>query len=350
MRRRTVLIILAAGAAALAVVVAITATRPGPSPSSAPIAGHLRPGRLSMNGDVYPYRVYVPPSHRTDSAVPLVVVLHGCNTTADQQAAASRYNALAEQLGFVVLYPDVDPVDAAYGSCWKGIWNPGEEGRGRGDAGAIAEMTRTVISRWHVDRARVYVIGISAGAFETAILGAVYPDVFAAIGIHSGAAYLGGQQGCLSQNQSSTETDTLARAALDTMGARARVMPVIVFHGDHDATIPYPCGQQALAQWVRTDDLIRQRQRRPVLPSTPTTVSHRNVAGGRAYTVQSYADASGCALAQLWTIHGMGHYWSGGSANPASARYSDPHGPSAAAASWAFFARWRLSGTSAQCR
>jgi poly(hydroxyalkanoate) depolymerase family esterase len=337
------LITLTACGAALAIVVAITVTRP----SSTPGAARLQHQRLSVGGDVYDYGVYVPPSRRAGSAVPLVVVLHGCATTADQQAPASKYNAIAEQHRFVVLYPDVDPVDQANGGCWKGIWNPGAEGRGRGDAGAIAEMTSAVIRRWHIDRARVYVVGISAGAFETAILGADYPDLYAAIGIHSGAAYLGGQQGCLAGSQLST--DMLARAALAAMGARARVMPVIVVHGDRDATIPYRCGQQALTQWLRTDSLILEHQRRAALPRGPTGVSHANVTGGHPYTVLSYADRSGCVIAQFWSIHGMGHYWSGGSADPSSARYSDPRGPSAAAASWAFFSRWRLSGHEVRC-
>ena len=131
-------------------------------------------------------------------------------------------------------------------------------------------MTRAVMARWRIDRTRVYVIGISAGAFETSILGADYPDLYAAIGIHSGAAYMGGQPVCVAANQSPADTDALARAALAAMGARARVMPVIVFHGDDDHTIPYRCGHQTLAQWLRTDDLILEQARRSSLRSTPT--------------------------------------------------------------------------------
>jgi poly(hydroxyalkanoate) depolymerase family esterase len=340
MRRRPVLLTLAACGAGLAIVVGIGLS----SPSSAPSAGRYHHEQLRVGGDVYQYAVYVPSSRRAGSVVPLVVAIHGCTTTADQMATASGYNLIAEQRRFVVLYPDVDSIDEADGRCWKGIWDPRAEGRGQGDARAIAEMTRAVMARWHVDRTRVYAIGISAGGFETAILGAAYPDMYAAIGIHSGAAYMGGEPGCLAPNELPTDTNALARAALAAMSARARVMPVIVFHGDQDDRIPYRCGQQALLQWLRTDDLILQQERRAALPPTPTGVSHAIVAGGHAYTVLSYADRSGCVIAQLWTIHGMGHYWSGGSADPASARYSDPRGPSAAAASWAFFSRWRLSG------
>ncbi|MGB0097630.1 MAG: PHB depolymerase family esterase [Solirubrobacteraceae bacterium] len=225
MRRRTVLITLAACGAAVATAVGFALT----SQSSAPGVGRYQHARVDAGGDIYRYAVYVPSGYRASSAVPLVVVLHGCNSTADQQTAASGYDAIAEQHRFVVLYPDVDSVDEAHGRCWKGIWDPRAEGRGRGDAGAIADMTGAVMARWHIDRARVYAIGISAGAFETSILGADYPDLYAAIGIHSGASYMGGEPGCLAANQSAVDTDALARAALAAMGTRARVMPVIVF-------------------------------------------------------------------------------------------------------------------------
>jgi poly(hydroxyalkanoate) depolymerase family esterase len=344
MRRRTVLITLAACGTAVATAIGLTLM----SQSSAPGAGRYQHGRLEAGGDIYRYAVYVPAGYRVASVLPLVVVLHGCNMTADQQAAASGYDEIAEQHRFVVLYPDVDSVDEAHGRCWKGIWDPGTEGRGRGDAGAIADITWAVIARWHIDRARVYAIGISAGAFETSILGADYPDLYAAIGVHSGAAYLGGEPGCLAANQSPADTDALARAALAAMGPRARVMPVIVFHGNEDSTIPYRCGQQTVAQWLLTNDLILQHERRAALPSTPT-ISQAVVPGGHAYAIASYAGRSECPVAQLWTIHGMGHYWSGGSADPASARYTDPRGPSAATGSWAFFSRWRLSGPVAPC-
>ena len=126
-------------------------------------------------------------------------------------------------------------------------------------------------------------------------------------------------------------------------------MPVIVFHGDRDGRIPYRCGQQALAQWLATDDLVLRRERRAPLPSTPSGSSHPDVAGERAYTVLSYAEKSGCPIAEFWSIDGMGHYWSGGSADPASRRYSDPRGPSASAASWAFFSDWQRSARGPRC-
>jgi poly(hydroxyalkanoate) depolymerase family esterase len=305
--------------------------------------------QLEVGGDSYRYLVFVPASYRAASRVPLVVVLHGCSTTANQQAVASGYAQVAEQRGFIVLYPDVDPADLAHEGCWKGIWDPGAEGRGRGDAGAIAAMTSAVVRTWRIDPGRVYVIGISAGAFESSILGASYPDVYAAIGIHSGAAYMGGELGCLAEGVSPSSTAALARAALGAMATHARVMPVIVFHGDQDEVVPYRCGEQALHQWLDTDNLLLERKHRAPVPGAPAAVRKGLVPRGRTYTVASYPDGQGCIVAQFWTIHEMGHAWSGGSSDPSVSRYVDTRGPSAAAASSSFFLRWRMSGPVAPC-
>ena len=343
MRRRAVLLPLGFSALVLSAAgVACTSQSSGPG-------GHYERGSLSAGGEVYHYKVYIPGSWRPGSAVPLMVVLHGCSETANAVAAAANYRPLADRHRFIVLYPGVNATDETQYDCWRAIWDPRSEGRGRGDAAAIAAMTRRVIAAWRIDRSRVYAIGISAGAFETAVLGATYPDLYAAIGIHSGAAYMGGAPGCLAEGESPASMNTLARAARRAMGVWSHVMPVIVFHGDRDGSVPYACGRQAVEQWLRTDDLILEHEGRPPLPAAPTSVSHAMVRGAHGYTVDSYSDPAGCRVVQFWTISGMGHFWSGGSASWSSARYSDPRGPSAAAASWAFFSRWRLSRGAESC-
>jgi poly(hydroxyalkanoate) depolymerase family esterase len=335
----------------------------GPSSSFSLVPGGgargYQHGSVTEHGDVYPFAVYVPSIPPAGSAAPLVVVLHGCATTADQMAAATRFDVLAERDRFIVLYPDVDGVDASsYGRCWKGIWAPDLEGRGVGDAGAIADMAHGVMRRWHADPGRVYAIGISSGGYETSILGAFYPDVFAAIGVHSGAPYLGAQPGCL---PAGAGMGALADDALGAMGPRARVVPVIVIHGDVDPSVPYRCGEQVIAQWLGADDVVLGHEHRrgvagpaasvrdSAVAGMAASVRDSAVAGGHRYTVRSYVDGPGCVVAELLTVHGMGHYWSGGSADIGSARYSDPRGPSAAAAAWAFFSRWGLSGPLGGC-
>lgn len=344
LRRRRVQVTLVLCGLAPAAAIAVFAVGRGPARD----VGYHQ-AQLEAGGHWYPYLVFVPRSYRAASKVPLVVVLHGCTTTPRQQAVASDYAQVAEQRRFIVLYPDVDAEGLAHGGCWKGIWDPGAEGRGRGDAGAIAAMTRTVVGTWRIDPRRVYVIGISAGAFESSILGASYPDLYAAIGIHSGAAYMAGELGCLAQGVSPTSTAALARAALRAMAAHARVMPVIVFHGDQDEVVPYRCGEQALQQWLDTDNLFLQREHGIAVLGRRAAVRNGVVARARRYTVVSYQDGQGCTMAQFWTIHGMGHAWSGGSSDPSVSRYVDPSGPSAAAASSSFFLRWTMSGAVGSC-
>jgi poly(hydroxyalkanoate) depolymerase family esterase len=299
----------------------------------------------------HPYRVltYVPARLGGGYRAPLVVVLHGCTMTSEQEALASDFAPVADRGRFIVIYPEVDGADIAHGGCWKALWDPASERRGDGDAAAIVAITRAAMSSWRVDSSRVYVIGISAGAFETAALGALYPDVYAAIGIHSGAAYHGGENGCPPETLMSGTIGDAARAALAAMGNHARVVPVIVLHGARDETIPIACGAQAVQQWLETDNLVLRRLHR-VPPSMSRVVARHPATGGRrAYTVVSYRTGGSCPLVQYWIIDGMGHAWAGGSTDPSVARFTDPSGPSAAAAAWNFFSHWSLNRGATTC-
>ena len=338
--RRRLSLTLLAGVAVFAGAVTAALTRH----HAAQPQGHYETATFTFHGDGYSYLVYLPVGYRDAAPLPLVVVLHGCQTTAGQQAAVSGYAPIADRRRLIVLYPDVDVADQENGGCWKGIWQPRGERVGQGDAGAIATMTRAVMRTHRIDARRVYLIGMSAGAFEASILGATYPTVYAAIGIHSGAAYMDGLA-CVDSARTAQATPALARAALKAMASHARVMPVIVIHGDRDDRVPYRCGEQAVAQWVATDDLVLTGRRRPTLPDRRAATRTGQVPGGHSYTVADYRSREACPMVELWTVHGMGHFWSGGTRAPSLARYSDPLGPSAAAASIDFFLRWRLSSS-----
>ncbi|MFE4972658.1 alpha/beta hydrolase family esterase [Kitasatospora sp. NPDC056651] len=289
-------------------------------------------------GDVYDYSLYVPSGYDPGTPSPLVVLLHGCNSTADQRAQSSAFNEVAEQRHAIVLYPDGDAYDRLLnGRCWRAVTDPQGETRDRGDAAAIAGMTRAVAAAWNVDTSRTYALGMSAGGFETSMLGADYPDLYAAIGVYSGAAYAHGLAGCAGPYLPTADTTALAQQAFEQMGPRRRPVPVILFHGDADPLVPYQCGLQALEQWRRTDDLALAAQGLPAIPARPTRSTDATVPGGRAYTTIEYG-----GLLEFWTVHGMAHTWSGGSTDPAVARFSDPTGPDASAAAWQFFARHHL--------
>lgn len=346
MARPGVIAALAAGLVAVAAaVIAIVAI--GGGGGAGDRMAPNRDGALTVRGDAYRYLAYVPPG--LAAPAPLVVVLHGCQEPASVIAAASDFDRVAAARRFSVLYPEVDTTDTLNDGCWKGIWEPGADGAGRGDAAAIAAMVAALRARVPVDPGRIYAIGISAGAFETAVLGAAYPHLFAAIGLHSGATFGGAQPGCRVEGEPALNAAALAHEVVRAMGTAARPMPVIVIHGLEDPVIPYRCGTLALAQWLDANRLIAARAHRSAAARTRASLVRARVPGGHEYTVTSYRDALGCTVAQLWSVAGMGHTWSGGSRDAAVAQYSDPAGPSAAAAAMDFFAAWRLTAAGPVC-
>jgi poly(3-hydroxybutyrate) depolymerase len=184
----------------------------------------------------------------------------------------------------------------------------------------------------------------------SSIMVAAYPDLYAAAGIMAGGPYQSGAT-CMVQPVTSDVFSPGVAATLthSQMGARARVMPIIELHGDADQGIPPKCGKNALLSVLRADNLaISGSQTRPIRLA-PAGSRRDRVPGGRDYTVHTYRDPSGCRIAEHWVIHGMNHFWSGGSADPSLHYFTDPTGPSAAKASWNFFKRFRRSKTSMPC-
>ena len=143
----------------------------------------------------YKYIVYTPTSYDPGHAAPLLVMAHGCQTTADEQMRASLFNPIAEREGFIVMYPDVTPFHEQQPGPLRNCWQfplPTSWHRDSGDAGAIAGMTTTVMEGWNIDTERVYMVGISAGGFMTSIMAAAYPDLYAAVGVIAAGAYADG--------------------------------------------------------------------------------------------------------------------------------------------------------------
>jgi hypothetical protein len=141
----------------------------------------------------------------------------------------------------------------------------------------------------------------------------------------------------------------LAAAAREEMGERARVVPIIDLNGDADPTVPSSCGDRVVQQALRTANLVVSGRQDEPVALRPASVRPGRKPGGHGYDVRSYTDPTGCLLAEQWVIHGMSHFWSGGSEDPRWAEWTDPRGPSAAEASWAFFSRFRRSETSPPC-
>jgi hypothetical protein len=190
---------------------------------------------------------------------------------------------------------------------------------------------------------------MSAGSFMTSILSAAYPDLYAAVGIMAGGAYA--DPACIAGNPATNPVETSAQLAYAEMGPRKRVVPRLVMGGDADQGITPPCQEKAFEQGLRTNNLVISGGKTQDAPLSLKPASTREVPkeGGYSSTVRTYRDPDGCVVAERWVIHGMNHFWSGGSADPKSKNFTDPKGPSGAEASWRWFSRFTKSGTTMPC-
>lgn len=260
------------------------------------------------------YRLYVP-ARIPDGRMPLVVMLHGCTQSPEDFAVGTGMNALAEEFGCLIAWP-AQPQGANAQKCWN-WFRPEDQGRDRGEPALIAGIVRDILRDHPADPARVYVAGLSAGGAAAAIMGAAYPDLFAAVGVHSGLP-VGGAQDMVT-----------AFAAMRSGAAgksHAAPVPTIVFHGAADATVHPANGAAVIAQAVQAHSGVER-----------THVSGVGN-GGRTYQQTSHATGDGRSIAEHWEIDGAGHAWSGG--QPGGS-FTDPKGPDASREMLRFFLQHR---------
>ncbi|MGP0058592.1 MAG: alpha/beta hydrolase family esterase [Beijerinckiaceae bacterium] len=295
---------------------------PTQAPNLIPGGGRFIEGSYGNQAGRRAYKLFIPSGYH-GQALPLVVMLHGCNQSPDDFAAGTRMNVLGEEHTCFVAYP-AQTAAANFSMCWN-WFRPGHQQRGEGEPSLIAGITSQIMQDYSVDARRVYVAGLSAGAAAAAIMGMTYPDLYAAIGVHSGLIH--GAASDLRSAFGAMRGKPAAAAAQSggTWGARGdvRVVPTIVFHGDRDKTV-HPCnGDQVIAQSTI-----------PATKGLRTRVEHGQVPGGHAYTRTLHVDARGKTILEQWVIEGAGHAWSGGSRDGS---YTDPRGPDASREMLRFF-------------
>lgn len=275
------------------------------------------------------YLLHVPAGYRQGTAAPMVLMLHGCTQSASDFEAGTQMDRQADAGGFLVAYPD-QPASANAAKCWN-WFVPADQARGGGEPALLAGIVGDVAKDYTVDAKRVFVAGISAGAAMSVILGATYPDVFAAIAEHSGLEYQAATDATSSLGAAAyggPDPKSQGDAAFTAMGSAARAVPVMVFQGDADNVVNVINGQQVITQWTETDTRAGA--------SVGAGASDMGSAGGKTYTHTTYAGGSGgTSLLESYVVHGLGHAWSGGST---SGTFTDPNGPDASAIIWAFFA------------
>jgi poly(hydroxyalkanoate) depolymerase family esterase len=281
-------------------------TRPH-KPSTPAAPGRFLAGSFGNGAGTRRYHLYVP-ARAASGPRPLVVMLHGCQQNAGDFAAGTTMNRLAEEHGCLVLYPDQDR--GANGSnCWN-WFDAAHQRREQGEPSLIAGMTRDVLREHGADPDRVYVAGLSAGGAMAAVLGAAYPELYAAVGVHSGLPV--GAARDLMSGLNAMKGKHLAGASRTL---RRRV-PLIVFHGDQDAVV-HPSNGEVLIRQFLGDGTVREIEER-----------------GSGHTRTTALDDDGRVVAEHWIVHGAGHAWAGG--DPAGS-YTDPSGPNASAEMLRFF-------------
>ena len=277
------------------------------------------------------YKVYVP-ARESDAPRAMVVMLHGCTQSADDFAAGTQMNRLADEHGFLVVYPE-QAAQANASKCWN-WFKPQDQLRGAGEPSLIAGIVGEVARRHGADPRRIYVAGLSAGAAMAVVLGETYPELFAGVGAHSGlpygsahdipsamAAMKGGRSGM-------PGLKNVPGAAGSPRRKAAQAVPVIVFHGDRDHTVQSTNGAH----------IVQQAQDAHGAQAGDTAWRARTesgiATGGRRFSRTVHAGPDGQTRIESWTLHGAGHAWSGGHA---SGSYTDSTGPDASAEMVRFF-------------
>jgi poly(hydroxyalkanoate) depolymerase family esterase len=259
------------------------------------------------------YKLYIPRCQRAVGR-PLLVMLHGGTQDADDFAIGTRMNQIAEEYGAIVAYPCQSKA-ANSSLCWN-WFRPEDQMRGRGEPAIIAGLTKDIIEEYDVDPTSVYVAGLSAGGAMAVVMGATYPEIFNAVGVHSGLPY------------KSAASVASAFAAMRGDFSRMRTgkhhknsQPrLIVFHGDADRIV-HPSSSTHLVQGRRKSGDSVER-------------THSQMSRGRRYSCVVTRDKTGSVVTEQWVVHGSGHAWSGGSS---AGTYTDPGGPDASTAMMKFF-------------
>jgi poly(hydroxyalkanoate) depolymerase family esterase len=272
------------------------------------------------------YKLYIPAGFKGQPA-PLIVMLHGCTQSPDDFSRGTRMNELADAQGLLILYPG--QTSAANGmKCWN-WFKPDDQTRGHGEPSIIAGITQQIASEYAVDRQRVFVAGLSAGASMAVILGATYPELYAAVCAHSGLPYLAARSvaSAMAAMQSGAKPPLPSSNGPRSRRSRHKgSIPTIVFHGDRDSTVNIDNGAQIVAQAVAHAEAA--------FGPLQCQVRKHLAAGGREVTTTVYSRDTKPPIVEYWQLGGAGHAWSGGSPNGS---FTDSHGPDASSEMMRFF-------------
>ena len=286
-------------------------TPPVPLPEGA----RFETGSYANHAGSRNYKLFIPSTYN-GQPMPLLVMLHGCTQNPDDFAAGTQMNQVAEEAGCLVVYPE-QTSGANQSKCWN-WFNAIDQQRGQGEPSIIAGIAGKISDDYAVNPEQVYVAGLSAGGAMAVIVGTLYPELFAAVGVHSGLPFA-------SATDLPSALSAMKRGAsnINVPKAGNGAQPIIVFHGDSDTTVNPRNGEQVIAQHLQTLD-----------EDGDPSVQSGAVPNGYRYTQTTHTKADGSPLGEHWVVHGAGHAWSGGSEH---GTYTDSRGPDASREMLRFF-------------
>ncbi len=237
------------------------------------------------------YRLYLPPDHERRNLA-LVLMLHGCTQNPEDFALGTRMNALADEFGLIVAYPH-QPRRANANGCWN-WFDKKHQSRGSGEPAKLAGLAEALAKEFGVGAKRIFAAGLSAGGAMAEVLSATYPDVFAAVGVHSGLPYRSAHDvpSAFAAMNGNGAVDSPGRA---NDGRRRK----IVIHGGADQTVHPDNGERILAEAERGSPGLKRIDR------------DFEAGGGRA-RVTALKDEEGRPVVERWLVEDGGHAWFGG--------------------------------------
>jgi len=269
-------------------------------------------GSIVSSGQKREYLLYVPSGYDSTTPTPLVISMHGGGMWGAAQQETSRWNEVADERGFIVVYPS--------GTDFPRMWHAVRPGAGLTmDVRFISELIDTLRSEYNIDPSRIYADGMSNGGGMAFVLSCTLSDRIAAVGMVASAQFL----------PWSWCTDE-------------RAVPMIAFHGTADRIAPYRGG----LSWVSPDQfadiatwVANWAQRNRCVPNPVESVVATDV------TRLEYTDCANDAAVLLYTVIGGGHTWPGGTPLPEWFAGSTSNSIDATSQMWAFFREHPLRQT-----
>ena len=225
------------------------------------------------------------------ASAPLVVAMHGCGQTASDYVHAG-WNALADQYGFYVVYPQ-DGSDLNWCFLW---YDAASNARGQGEALSVKQMVDYMKAHYAIDPARVFVTGLSSGGAMTVAMLADYPEVFAAGAPMSGIAF-----GCTATQSATTCMAGVTKTA-QAWGDYARAADpgfggpwprVSIWQGTLDQVVSFANAAELVKQWTDVQGL-------------DSVVGVSETVGPAEHT--EYKDpVSGRTMVESWAVQQMNH-------------------------------------------